>query len=104
MFPSFYPELFPTRTRVTSMAISQNIGTMITAFLPAIFAAVAPPGSNNIPWIVGGIALSITIVSFLSALSARETYRVHVNDLGEKHAIEIPRDDYLRLRAEGRSA
>jgi hypothetical protein len=34
VFPSFYPELFPTKTRVTGFAISQNIGTMITAFLP----------------------------------------------------------------------
>ena len=44
VFPSFYPELFPTRTRVTAMAVSQNIGTTITALLPALFAAVAPPG------------------------------------------------------------
>ncbi len=27
IFPSFYPELFPTRTRVSAMAISQNVGT-----------------------------------------------------------------------------
>jgi hypothetical protein len=27
VFPSFYPELFPTRTRVSGMAISQNLGT-----------------------------------------------------------------------------
>ena len=38
VFPSFYPELFPTRTRVSAMAISQNIGTTITALLPALFA------------------------------------------------------------------
>ena len=45
VFPSFYPGLVPTRTRVTAMAISQNIGTTITAILPALFAAVAPPGN-----------------------------------------------------------
>ena len=39
IFPSFYPELFPARTRVSAMAISQNIGTMITAMLPALFLA-----------------------------------------------------------------
>jgi hypothetical protein len=38
VFPSFYPELFPTRARVSGMAIAQNIGTMMTAFLPALFA------------------------------------------------------------------
>src|ERR1700719_679160 len=49
VFPSFYPELFQTKSRVSAMAIGQNLGTTITAMLPAIFAAVAPPGSANIP-------------------------------------------------------
>jgi hypothetical protein len=35
VYPSFYPELFPTRARVSGMAISKNIGTMLTALLPA---------------------------------------------------------------------
>jgi MFS family permease len=51
IFPSFCPELFQTRTRVSAMAISQNVGTTITALLPALFAAVAPPGSTNVPLI-----------------------------------------------------
>ena len=38
------------------MAISQNIGTTITALLPALFATVAPPGSTNIPLTIGAIA------------------------------------------------
>ena len=38
VFPAFYQELFPTKTRVTAFAVSQNIGTLITAFLPAIYA------------------------------------------------------------------
>jgi hypothetical protein len=42
VYPSFYPELFPTRARVSGMAIAQNIGTMLTALLPALFATVAP--------------------------------------------------------------
>ena len=43
VFPAFYQELFPTKTRVTAFAVSQNIGTLITAFLPAIYAALAGP-------------------------------------------------------------
>jgi hypothetical protein len=31
VFPAFYQELFPTKTRVTAFAVSQNIGTLITA-------------------------------------------------------------------------
>ena len=47
VFPSFYPELFPTRTRVSAMAISQNIGTMITALLPALFAVGRASGIDQ---------------------------------------------------------
>ena len=97
-FPSFYPELFPTRTRVTSMAVAQNIGTMITAFLPAIFTMVAPPGAAGIPWVIGGITLTVTLICFIACLSARETYRIPVNDLGEKHALDVPREEYLQVR------
>ena len=87
VFPSFYPELFPTRTRVSSMAISQNIGTTITALLPALFATVAPPGTTNVPMIVGSIAFAITVIAAAAAWSARETYRVHMNDLGNPDAV-----------------
>jgi len=99
IFPSFYPELFPTSTRVTAMAIAQNIGTTITALLPALFAMVAPPGSSNIPLTIGAITLGVTIVSALAALSARETYRVHLNDLGDANAVPVGKDEYDRMRA-----
>jgi MFS family permease len=98
VFPSFYPELFPTRTRVSAMAISQNIGTAITAMLPALFTAVAPPGAANIWLTVGAIAFGITVISALAALSARETYRVHMKDLGNADAVPVPKDDYDRQR------
>jgi MFS family permease len=99
IFPSFYPELFPTSTRVTAMAIAQNIGTTITALLPALFAAVAPPGSNNIPLTVGAIAFGVTIISALAALSARETYRIHLNDLGDASASPVSKEEYDTIRS-----
>ena len=67
MFPSFYPELFQTRVRVTAMAIAQNVGTTITALLPALFAAVAPPGAANIPLTVGTLAFGVTIIAAVAA-------------------------------------
>ena len=63
VFPSFYPELFPTRARVSGMAISQNVGTMLTALLPALFAAAAPPGSANVPLTVGALAFGVTVIA-----------------------------------------
>jgi Na+/melibiose symporter-like transporter len=100
IFPSFYPELFPTRTRVSAMAISQNVGTTITALLPALFATVAPPGSANIPVTVGAIAFGITVIAAVAAISARETYRVDINDLGNPDAVPMPKAEYEMKRAE----
>jgi MFS family permease len=100
VFPSFYPEMFPTRTRVSGMAISQNIGTAITALLPALFVAVAPPGATGIPMKIGALTLIITIVSAIAAWSARETYRVHLNDLGQRDAAPVPKPEYDRMRAQ----
>jgi MFS family permease len=98
VYPSFYPELFPTRARVSGMAIAQNIGTMLTALLPALFATVAPPGSTNVPMTIGALAFGITIISAIAAWSARETYRVHLNDLGEPGAPAVDKAEYDRLR------
>lgn len=100
VFPSFFPELFPTRTRVSAMAISQNIGTAITAMLPALFAVVAPPGAANIPLIVGSITLAATVLAALAAFTARETYRVQMHDLGKPGAVPVKKADYERLRTQ----
>ena len=98
VFPSFYPELFPTRARVSGMAISQNVGTMLTALLPALFAAAAPPGSANVPLTVGALAFGVTVIAAIACWSARETYRVHLNNLGESGAPPVDKTEYDRLR------
>ena len=100
VFPSFYPEMFPTRTRVTAMAIAQNVGTTITALLPALFAALAPPGASNIPLTIGAITLGITIVCAVACYTTRETYRIQMKDLGEPNAVPVDKPSYDRLRAQ----
>ena len=100
VFPSFFPELFQTRTRVSAMAIAQNVGTTITALLPALFATVAPPGSTNVPLTIGAITFGITVIAAVAALSARETYRIHLNDLGHPGAVPVSKRDYDQIRAQ----
>jgi MFS family permease len=100
VFPSFYPELFRTRYRVSAMAIGQNIGTAISAFLPALFTAVAPPGSSSIPLKIGAITLGVAAIAAIAAFSARETNRLRLNDLGNPDATPLPKDEYDRLRAQ----
>ena len=80
------------------MAIAQNVGTTITALLPALFATVAPPGAANIPVTVGAITLGVTAIAALAAFSARETYRLHLNDLGRPGTVPVPKPDYDRMR------
>jgi MFS family permease len=99
VYTSFFPELFPTRIRVSAMAISQNLGTTGAALTAALFATVAPPGSADIPLKVGALAFGITIVAALAAFSARETYRIHMNDLGNPDAVPVPKAEYDRMRA-----
>ena len=99
VFPSFYPEQFPTRVRVTAMAISQNTGTFLTSLLPALFVYLAPGGyTGSIPLVIGTVTLAICCISAIAAWSARETSRVHMNDLGDKSAQPVPEQEYNRLR------
>ena len=104
VYPSYYPELFPTRVRVSGMAIAQNIGTTLTALLPALFAMAAPPGSTNVPLTVGALAFGVTIISSIAAWTARETFRVHLSDLGEPGATPVDKPTYDRLRRQNMAA
>jgi MFS family permease len=72
-FATFFQEHFPMRIRVTGFAVSQNIGLMLASFFPAIFAAIAPPGSANIPLVIGAITFGITVVAAIATLISRET-------------------------------
>ncbi|TBU71012.1 MFS transporter [Pseudomonas daroniae] len=98
VFPSFYPELFQTRYRVSAMAIAQNIGTMLTAMLPAVFALLAPPGSDNVPLLIGGLAFGITCLCAIAAFIAPETYRVPMADLGKPGAKSMDKAEYETAR------
>ena len=96
-FPSFYQELFPTKVRVTAFAVSQNIGTVITSFLPLIYAAITDQNSN-VPLVVGSFTFACGIICAVSAWSAQETYKIHMDQLGEKNARPVSDEDYRQAR------
>ena len=132
VFPAFYPELFPTKTRVSGFAVSQNIGTLITAFLPAIYAVLAGPtpgacvqnkkfvpdtvlpsgetcraaadaAEGRVIWVVGTFTIVLAAIAALAAFTARETSRIHMNDLGMKDAVPVPKEEYERMRTEAKA-
>ncbi|MCW2271044.1 Proline/betaine transporter [compost metagenome] len=99
IFPSFFPEQFQTHYRVSAMAIAQNVGYMFTALLPALFTAVAPPGSDNVPLLIGSITCVVTAISAIAAWSAPETYRTPLDQLGRGDAVALDKPTYDALRA-----
>ncbi|MFH5824459.1 MFS transporter [Georgenia sp. AZ-5] len=80
-FATFFQEQFPMRIRVTGFAVSQNVGLMIASFFPSIFTAVAPPGSTNVPLVIGSLTFGICLVAALPALLSRETRGRSLEDL-----------------------
>ena len=82
------------------MAISQNVGTTITVLLPAYFASVALTPGINVPLAIGAMTFGITAIAAAAAFSAWETYRLHLNDLGHRNAVPVPKPDYDRMRGQ----
>ena len=98
VFPSMFPELFRTRVRVTGMAIGQNIGVACTAFLPALFVSIAPPGTEHIPLKIGALTFGICALSVIAAITTRETFRIRLHELGDPNAVPMSKAEYERLR------
>ena len=72
-FATFFQEQFPMRMRVTGFAVAQNIGLMIASFFPSLFTAIAPPGSANVPMVIGLTTLGICIVAAVATLMSSDT-------------------------------
>jgi MFS family permease len=95
-FATFFQEQFPMRIRVTGFAVSQNIGLMLASFFPSIFAAIAPPGTANVPLVIGATTFGICCIAALAALLTAETKGKSLDEL------ETPAEPGERARVAGR--
>lgn len=86
-FATFFQEQFPMRIRVTGFAVSQNLGLMIASFFPSIFTAVAPPGTANVPLVIGLTTFGICVVAALATLLSPDTRGKSLEDL-EAHRAD----------------
>ena len=82
------------------IAVGQNVGTTLSAFLPVIFVSIAPPGSGHIPLKIGAVTLGLCVITAIAAFMSPETYRTHLDDLGDNNAVPVPKSDYDRVRAD----
>lgn len=80
-FATFFQEQFPMRIRVTGFAVSQNVGLMIASFFPSIFTAIAPPGSSNVPMVIGLTTFGICVIAAVAALLSPDTRSKSLEDL-----------------------
>ncbi|NTW38545.1 MAG: MHS family MFS transporter [Cellulomonadaceae bacterium] len=80
-FATFYQEQFPMRMRVTGFAVAQNVGLMLASFFPSVFTALAPPGTENVPLVIGSITFGICLVAAVAALLSAETKGKSLEDL-----------------------
>ncbi|MFB9954898.1 MFS transporter [Cellulomonas denverensis] len=96
-FATFFQEQFPMRIRVTGFAVSQNIGLMLAAFFPTIFTAIAPPGADNVPLVIGAATFGITLVASIAALLTRETRGTSLADLESPAGAAAPAAEPARV-------
>ena len=65
--------------------------------------------SLDSPWpfvesnVVGTFTIVLAAIAATAAFFARETSRIHMNDLGKKDAVPVPKEEYERLRTEAKA-
>ena len=63
-------------------------------------ASASNGGRSPVGVTVGAIAFGITVIAAVAAISARETYRVNINDLGNPNAVPMGKAEYEKKRTE----
>jgi MFS family permease len=85
--PAFYGEMFPTKVRLSGMAVGTQIGYAIGGFAPTVAAAIDGPG-----WVpVALLTVAGSVIAAAAALTAGETVRVPLRQLDDKRGRRFAR-------------
>jgi MFS family permease len=80
VWPAFYGEMFPTRVRLSGMAVGTQIGFAIGGFGPTAAAAIAGDGPSG--WVpVAAYVLAFSTLAAVAVATARETYDMPLREL-----------------------
>ncbi|MFJ3982132.1 MFS transporter [Streptomyces fungicidicus] len=87
VWPSFYGEMFPTRVRLSGVAIGTQIGFAVAGFAVTFAARIAGPDGDD--WTaVALFTAALCVPPVVAAVTARETRLVPTERLGERAAGE----------------
>ncbi|MCP3446676.1 MFS transporter [Bradyrhizobium sp. CCGUVB14] len=85
IWPSFYAEMFEARVRYSGTAIGTQLGFLAAGFTPLVSASLVGEGPNG--WVPVAIFVAgCCVASALAAMTARETHKVDIADLGKRRA------------------
>jgi MFS family permease len=80
VWPSLYNEMFPTRVRLTGVAVGTQIGFAIGGFVPTIAESIAGEGPGG--WVpVAVLAAVLCLLAAGAAATTRETAHVPIAEL-----------------------
>ncbi|MFK0009651.1 MFS transporter [Paenarthrobacter sp. NPDC090520] len=87
-WPSFFSEMFPSRLRVSGLALGTQIGFAVSGVIgPVLSTALAGPDLKG--WVGPSIiALGFMIIAGASALTAKETTKYTLEQLDDLHQSE----------------
>jgi MFS family permease len=87
IWPALYGEMFPTRVRLSGMAIGTQIGFAIGGFAPTAAAAIAGGGPGG--WVpVAVLTLGASVLAAIAIATARETHDVPLREIdGRPRAV-----------------
>jgi MFS family permease len=72
IWPSLYGEMFPTRVRLSGMAIGTQVGFALGGLAPTVAVAIAGKGTSG--WVpVAALTLACSVVAAIAVATARET-------------------------------
>jgi len=80
IWPSLFGEMFPTRVRLSGVAIGTQIGFALGGLAPTLATAIAGKGSGG--WVpVACLTLAASILAAVAVLSARETRELSLAEI-----------------------
>jgi MFS family permease len=83
--PALYGEMFPTKVRLSGMAIGTQIGYAIGGFAPTAAAAIDSSGWGPVALYV----LAFSVIAAIAAATAQETARLPLRHLDESRARRL---------------